>query len=111
MATPAPHVSAAPATHGQVSEGSLIARFVTILTPVFAIAAAWLAGVVARHFPGVKLDTGSITAFMSAATISVAGIAWKWLEGWQRHEQRVSEGLAKPVKRDSVMREVPPGAS
>lgn len=81
-----------------ISEGSLLPRFVALLTPFFSVGAGWLAGVVARHFPGVTLDTGAITAFMSAAALSVLGAAWKWLEGWQRHEERVSEGRASAIK-------------
>jgi len=95
-------VENAPAGTAGVSEGSLLPRCVALLTPVFAVGAGWLAAVVAKHFPGVKLDTGAITAFMSAATLSVLGVAWKWLEGWQQHEARVSHGVEKPVKADTV---------
>jgi hypothetical protein len=86
--------SAGPA----VSEGSLLPRFVSLLTPFFAVAAGWLAGVVAKHFPGVQLDSAAVTAFMSAVVLSVAAAAWKWLEGWQHHEARVSQGVEAPIR-------------
>lgn len=83
-----------------ISEGSLLPRFVALLTPFFTVAAGWLAGVVAKHFPGVELDADAVAAFMSVAALAALGAAWKWLEGWQRHEERVSLGRGMPVKAD-----------
>jgi hypothetical protein len=69
-----------------------------MITPFFALFAGWLAGVVANSVPGVTLDKNQIVAFMVAVTTSVLGAAWKWLQGWQGHEQRVSDGTAVPIK-------------
>ncbi len=80
-----------------MTETSLIGRFVAILTPVFAIAAGWLAGVVAKAVPGAHLNQAEIVSFMVAASASVIAAAWKWLQGWQQHEQLVADGKAQPV--------------
>jgi hypothetical protein len=80
------------------SEGSLRGSFVAVITPFFALAAGWLAGVVASAVPGVTLDQNQIVAFMVAVTTSALGAGYKWLQGWQQHEQRVAEGTAVPVK-------------
>lgn len=81
-----------------VSEASLIGRFVAIITPFFALAAGWLAGVVAKAIPGVKLDKSQIVAFMVAIATSALTAGWKYLQGWQQHEQNVANGTAAPVK-------------
>ncbi len=80
------------------TEASLIGRFVAILTPVFAVAAGWLAGVIAQAVPGAHLDKNQIVAFMTAAAVSAITAGWKWLQGWQQHEARVAQGLDAPVK-------------
>jgi hypothetical protein len=79
------------------TEGSIIGRIVAILTPFLAAAAAWLTGYVARH-TGVKLDQAEIVALM--VSVVTAGIAagWKWLDGLQKHETRVAEGTAAPIR-------------
>lgn len=91
----------APATAATepAQETSWIPRFVALLTPVFAAAAGWIAGLVAQYLPGVQLDTGQITMFMVAAAVAAASSAWKWLTGWQQHERMVAEGHALPVGR------------
>lgn len=80
------------------TEGSLIGRFVALVTPFFALGAGWLAGVVAKAVPGVTLDKGQIVAFMVAVATSVLTSAWKWLQGWQQHEQNVADGKSAPRK-------------
>ncbi len=80
------------------TEASLISRFVAILTPVFAIAAGWFAGVIAQAVPGAHLDQTQIVAFMTAAAVSAITAGWKWLQGWQQHEALVAQGLDVPVK-------------
>jgi len=79
-------------------EGSLIGRFVAIITPFFAMFSGWLAGVVAKAVPGVTLDRGQIVAFMVAVSTAALGSGWKWLQGWQQHEQNVADGKSPPVK-------------
>lgn len=80
------------------TEGSLIGRFVAIITPFFALAAGWLAGVVAKAVPGVTLDKGQIVAFMVAVVTAVLTSGWKWLQGWQQHEKNVADGKSAAVK-------------
>ena len=80
------------------TEASLIGRFVAILTPIFAVAAGWLAGIIAQAVPGAHLDQNQIVAFMTAAAVSAITAGWKWLQGWQQHEALVAQGLDVPVK-------------
>jgi hypothetical protein len=80
------------------TEASLIGRFVAILTPVFAVAAGWFAGVIAQAVPGAHLDQNQIVAFMTAAAVGAITAGWKWLQGWQQHEALVAQGLDVPVK-------------
>ncbi|WP_143220139.1 hypothetical protein [Actinomadura sp. CNU-125] len=81
------------------SEASWLGRGVALFTPVFAVFAGWLAGVVAQLVPGAHLDEAQVTTFMVAATTAALGTGWKWLQGWQQHERFVAEGKAAPVKR------------
>jgi len=89
-------ISAVPSS--APTEASLISRFVAILTPVFAVAAGWSAGVIAQAVPGAHLDQNQIVAFMTAAAVSAIAAGWKWLQGWQQHEALVAQGLDVPVK-------------
>jgi hypothetical protein len=69
-----------------------------LLSPVFVIAAGWLAGLVAKIVPGAHLSQTQIVAFMVAAATSALTATWKWLQGWQQHELLVAEGKAAPRK-------------
>ncbi len=80
------------------SEGSRRGSLVALATPFLALAASWLAGVVTKLVPGVTLDPAQITTVMVASVGGVLTAAWKWLQGWQRHEQYVCEGKATPIK-------------
>jgi hypothetical protein len=84
---------------GTRAEGSLIGRFVAIITPFFTLFAGWLGGVVAHAMPGVKLDRGQIVAFMVAVATATLTTAWKWLQGWQQHEQNVADGKSAALVR------------
>ena len=95
MTTSAPTSNVSSPTQ---TEASLIGRFVAILTPVFAVAAGWFAGVIAQAVPGAHLDQNQIVAFMTAAAVSAITAGWKWLQGWQQHEALVAQGLDVPVK-------------
>jgi hypothetical protein len=79
------------------TEGSNLGRFVALFTPILAIGAGWLAGVVAKH-TGAKLDQGQIVAFMAAALTAVLASGLKWMHGWQQHERLVVENRAQPLK-------------
>ncbi len=84
-------------TPEELTEGSIIGRIVAIITPFLAAAAAWLTGWVARH-TGVKLDQTEIVALMVSVVAAGLASGWKWLEGLQKHEQRVSEGNAAAIR-------------
>src|SRR5579871_2161596 len=84
-------VADAAAPVADTTEGSWIGRIVALITPFFALAAAWIAGVVTKIIPGVTLDKSQIIALMVAAATSVLTAAWKWLQGWQQHEQNVAD--------------------
>jgi hypothetical protein len=87
-----------PALQPGESETSLVSRFVTILTPIFVVAAGWIAGLVAKHVPGANLDQTQIVTFMTAAATAVLVVVWKWLQGWQQHEALVAQGKATARK-------------
>lgn len=64
-------------------------RVVALLTaPVaagVAVGTAW----VAQHFPGLPaFDSAQLTAFALAGAAAVVTAAYKWIDGWQRHEER-----------------------
>ena len=80
-------------------ETSMLGRFVALLTPVFVVAAGWVAGVVARAVPGAHLNQGELVAFMVTAATAALTVAWKWLQGWQQHERLVAEGKEQPIGR------------
>lgn len=64
-------------------------RIVVLLTPLFVSASAWIAGYVAKHFPGLPaFSSGQITAVMIAAAGAAIAAAYKWVDGWQKHEAR-----------------------
>jgi hypothetical protein len=71
---------------------------VALLTPLFAVLAGWISGWVASKIPGANLDRNQLVAFKIAATTAVVAAAHKWLDGWQHHEQGVSDGKAAPIK-------------
>lgn len=79
-------------------EGSMIGRFVAVITPFIALLAGWVSGVVANNVPGVKLEKSEVVAFMVAVVTSVLTSAWKWLQGFQQHEAAVANRLVAPMK-------------
>ena len=79
------------------AEAALIGRFVTVITPFFTLFAGWLAGVIAHAIPGLSLDRGQVVAFMVTASTATLTTSWKWLAGWQQHEQNVADGKVKPL--------------
>jgi hypothetical protein len=90
------HAAEQPAHAPSEGETSWAGRIVALATPVLAVFAGWVAGWVAQEVPGAHLDQGQVTAFMVAATTTVLGAAWKWLQGWQQHERAVAHGLIRP---------------
>jgi len=104
-------VADAAAPVADTTEGSWIGRIVALITPFFALAAAWIAGVVTKIIPGVTLDKSQIIALMVAAATSVLTAAWKWLQGWQQHEQNVADRRSQPVRRAAAPKEPYPTLS
>lgn len=65
-------------------------RVVVLLTPLFVAASAWVSGYVAQHFPGLPaLSAGEVTALMIAGAAAAVGAAYKWIDGWQKHEAQL----------------------
>ena len=64
-------------------------RAVAALTPlVFAPAAGAISVWLAKHAPGVEINSGSLEAiFVAGATIALAK-SGLWLKGWQDYEKR-----------------------
>ena len=80
------------------TEASMLGRFVTLLTPLFAMLSGAIAAWVAERIPGVELDQAQVAAFMVVAATSALATAWKWLQGLQQHERLVAEGRARALK-------------
>jgi hypothetical protein len=68
-------------------------RIVALLTPtVFMPASAWLAGWAAAHLPGLPVfSAAQIDGLMIAGALGSATLAYKWVDGWQKHEEGVRE--------------------
>jgi hypothetical protein len=99
--SPAQPTQASPSgsqTSSLQAESSMVGRFVAILTPLFAILAGGMAGWVAKKFPGVQLDSGQIVAFMVTAATAALTAGFKFLTGWQQHEQNVADGKSPAIK-------------
>lgn len=65
-----------------------ISRVVTLLTPVFAGLAGWVAQLAAKYLPGTPvLDSNELTAIFVAGALAAALAAQKWLEGRAKWEQ------------------------
>ena len=72
-------------------------RLVVLLTPVFAGVSGWLVQWVGDHFPGApSLDQGELTALFVAGAAAAVSAAYKWLDGWQKHEEREHWGSVAP---------------
>lgn len=66
-----------------------INRVVVLLTPIFAGLAGWLVQLIADNFPGhPELDSRELTALFVLGAAAALAAAWKWLDGWQKHEAR-----------------------
>jgi hypothetical protein len=61
-----------------------IERVVTILTPLFAVAAGWVSTVIAQVIPGVTIPQDQIVAFFVAGSTAAAAAAIHWLHGRQQ---------------------------
>jgi hypothetical protein len=65
-------------------------RVVALLTPtVFMPASAWLAGWAAKHLPGLPVFSASeVDGLMIAGALGALAAGYKWIDGWQKHEER-----------------------
>jgi hypothetical protein len=97
-AVPEPVALPAAVALPTVSEGAVINRVVLLVTPFLTAAAAWIAGLIARHVPGLTLDQTQVVSFMIAIVAVCLAGAWKWFQGWQQHELLVAQRLAAPIK-------------
>lgn len=72
-------------------------RIVAVLTPVaFVPLAGFLATWVANHFPGIPtLDPNWLSGIFVTGAASALLMAYKWIDGWQKHEARVVDAVAK----------------
>jgi hypothetical protein len=77
------------------TEGSLVARYVAFLTPLFSTAAGYLATVI-DDLTGAHLDGAQLTCLIFTSATSATAASWKWLTGWQQHESLVANGLVEP---------------
>lgn len=58
-----------------------ISRVVTLLTPIFAGLAGWIAQLAAKYLPGAPaLDTTELTVVFVAGALAAAAAAQKWIE-------------------------------
>jgi hypothetical protein len=91
-----PQLHEASAVGQPAVETSMLGRFVALLTPVFVVAAGWVAGAVAKAVPGAHLDQSQLVTFMVIGATGALTCGLKWLHGWQQHERLVAEGKERP---------------
>jgi hypothetical protein len=91
-----PQLHEASAVEQPVGETSMLGRFVALLTPVFVVAAGWVAGAVAMAVPGAHLDQTQLVTFMVIGATGALTSGLKWLHGWQQHERLVAESKELP---------------
>lgn len=67
-------------------------RVVAALTPIiFVPVAGFLATWVASHFPGLPaINPTALAGIFALGAASALAAAYKWLDGWQKHEQNVA---------------------
>jgi hypothetical protein len=71
-----------------------INRIATLLTPVFAAVAGWVATWIAENFPYLEsmgFNETQILGFFITGAVAALGIAYKWLDGWQKDQQQEHE--------------------
>ena len=66
-------------------------RIVALLTPVCALAAGWVASLIAQNFPDANISKESLQAVFIGGMAAVIAPAWQWMHGWQKYEARQSE--------------------
>lgn len=77
-------------------------RLVAVLAPIISALAGAFCAVVADNFPGApQLDVTEVTAIFVTVTTAGVALAWKWLEGWQKHEDREFAADAFPLPEEA----------
>jgi hypothetical protein len=66
-------------------------RVVALATPLYAVAAGWLAILLADNVPGVSIDDGALEEIFIAGALAALVPAAQWLYGWQKWEGRTAE--------------------
>lgn len=73
----------------RIREAFPINRVVVFLTPAFVIAAGWTATQAAEYAPGLPgFSEGELTAFFVAGGAAALTMAYKWLDGLIKYEDR-----------------------
>jgi hypothetical protein len=70
-------------------ENPYLGRFVTLLTPVFAGLAGYIAQLAAQYLPGTPdLDETALTAVFVAGAGAAITTVYKWLDNRGKYEER-----------------------
>lgn len=80
-------------------------RIVALLTPVvFVPVAAFVAAWVPKHFPGAPtFSADQLLASATTGAVSALAIAYKWIDGWQKHEGYVADPDKDPISSGSPL--------
>lgn len=71
-------------------------RVVVLLTPlVFVPLAGTVSAWIAENFPGLQLSEEAVVGFAAAGALSALAAAYKWIDGWQKHEQVIQQAAVK----------------
>jgi hypothetical protein len=66
-------------------------RIVVLLTPAFVALSGYAAAWTGEHFPGLpQFTSAQITGFMVAGAAAGLTAAYRWLKGWEAHENRTA---------------------
>lgn len=65
-------------------------RVVAFLAPFYATLAGLISAWLADHLPFIaeQVDHDELTAIFAGGAAAAIAAAYKWLEGWQQHENR-----------------------
>lgn len=79
-------------------------RVVVLLTPlVFLPLSVWIPGWAATHFPGLPpLTSGEVLAVELSGALAALVLAYKFIDGWQKHEERLPVAPKKPAGKSTT---------
>jgi hypothetical protein len=73
-------------------------RVVILLTPIiFVPGAAVVSAWIGKNFPGVSFSKEAVVGFAAAGALSALTAAYKWIDGWQKHEANVQAAVAAAI--------------